>query len=86
MQTSIHKSEASICIDTSLLNTLRMEARADNRSLSDYLEMLLYRYGYRRDNPETLAALKEAKEGKSAGMVDVSSYDAFIKSVFDEED
>ena len=64
MQTSIHKSEASICIDTSLLNTLRMEAKVDNRSLSDYLEMLLYRDGYRRIIQRPWLRSKRQRRGK----------------------
>lgn len=85
-ESAIHKSVASIRIDSDILDTLKKEAKADNRSLSNYLETLLYRLGYRKDNATTLEALKEAKSGESAGIVDTSSYDSFVSSIFDDEE
>ncbi len=36
------KSSASIRIDTELLNTLKNNAKRDNRSLSNYMETILF--------------------------------------------
>ncbi len=36
-------------------------------------------------NEETIAAIEEARSGKSAGIVDLSSREAFIKSLFDDD-
>lgn len=79
------KTTASIRIDSELLNVLKNEAKAENRSLSNYIETVFYRFGYRKDNAETLSALQDAKDGKSAGIVDANSYETFLSSVFDEE-
>ncbi len=84
---SIPKGVATIRIDADLLDALKTDAKADNRSLSNYLETLLYRIGYRKNNAETLEALREAKAGNSAGEVDMGSYDSFVSSILgDEED
>ena len=43
MSTTIKtKSSASIRIDTDLLNILKSNAKRDNRSLSNYLETILF--------------------------------------------
>ena len=36
---------------------------------------------YREPNDETLAAMKEAKEGKNLTKVDLSNFEAFIESL-----
>ena len=36
---------------------------------------------YSEPNEETIAAIEEARSGKSAGTIDVSSFDAFMKSL-----
>lgn len=76
---------ASIRIDASILETIKEEARAENRSLSNYIETLFYRLGYRPYNEETVQACREAREGKSAGVVDTSSREAIEKSLFGDE-
>lgn len=79
------KIPASIRIDASILETIKEEARAENRSLSNYIETLFYRLGYRPYNEETVQACREAREGKSAGVVDTSSREAIEKSLFGDE-
>lgn len=79
------KMPASIRIDASILETIKEEARAENRSLSNYIETLFYRLGYRPYNEETVQACREAREGKSAGVVDTSSREAIEKSLFGDE-
>lgn len=76
---------ASIRIDASILETIKEEARAENRSLSNYIETLFYRLGYRPYNEETVQACREAREGKSAGVVDTSSREAIEQSLFGDE-
>lgn len=36
---------------------------------------------YSEPNEETIAAINEARSGKYAGTIDVSSFDAFMKSL-----
>lgn len=79
------KASTSIRIDANILSQIREEAKAEHRSLSNYLETLLYRWGYRPYNEETVQACQEAREGKSAGVVDTSSREAIEKSLFGDE-
>lgn len=81
------KESTSIRIDAGLLAQIKQEAKADNRSLSNYLETLLYRMGYRPYNEETVQACRDARNGDVAGVVDTSSRGAIERSLFgDEED
>ena len=79
------KESTTIRIDASILETIKEEARAENRSLSNYIETLFYRLGYRPYNEETVQACREAREGKSAGVVDTSSPENFISSILGDE-
>lgn len=79
------KESTSIRIDAGLLAQIKEEAKADNRSLSNYLETLLYRMGYRPYNEETIQACREVREGKSAGVVDTSTPENFIASIWGDE-
>lgn len=73
MDTTITKSTASIRIDSSLLKQLKEEAKEENRSLSSYLETLLFRMGYgvRREEetitPELKAKIEKAREDYKKG-------------------
>ena len=67
------KSTTSIRIDSSMLNQIKKEAKAENRSLSNYIETLFYRMGYRPYNEATVKACSEAKRGAFQGEVDTSS-------------
>lgn len=80
------KVPTSIRIDASILKTLKVEAASENRSLSNYIEVLLYRLGYRPYNAETVQACKDAREGKTVGELDLSNFKTFMATAFDEED
>ena len=75
------KESTSISIDANLLSQVREEAKAEHRSLSNYIEMLLHRMGYRPYNEETFLACQEATDGRSAGVVDTSSKESIISSI-----
>ena len=45
------------------------------------MESVLLDAVYREPNEETLAAMKEAREGKNLTKVDTSSYESFLKSL-----
>lgn len=83
---SSNKITASIRIDAELLKQLKDDAQASNRSLSKYVESLLYRLGYRPYNEETAQACQEAQAGASAGEVDATSFETFVATAFYEED
>ena len=71
MSTTIKtKSSASIRIDTDLLNILKSNAKRDNRSLSNYLETILFEIIPQQSIDRTegicqgLREVKTIKEGK----------------------
>ncbi len=80
------KSTTSIRIDSSMLNQIKKEAKAENRSLSNYIETLFYRMGYRPYNEATVKACSEAKRGAFQGEVDTSSIETIDASLFDDEE
>lgn len=79
------KTSTSIRIDSDLLEQMKKEAKAENRSLSNYIETLLYRMGYRSYNEETIKACNEAKNGKSAGEIDTTNMSTIEASLFGDE-
>ena len=86
MSTLRLKEATSIRIDAGILEQIKREAKADNRSLSNYLETLLYRLGYRPYNEDTFLACQDARNGKSAGVVDTSSTESILSSILGDND
>lgn len=80
MATSTLRQATSFRFSPGLLDTLKRRAKESNRSLNNYVEELLTDAVSEQPNPVTLAAIEEARSGKSAGIVDTSSLEAFIKS------
>lgn len=64
---------------------IRAEAKAEHRSLSNYLETLLYRWGYRPYNQATFEACESARAGAYAGTIDTHSDEAFVASILGDE-
>lgn len=86
MSTTGIKESTSIRIDRGILASLKSEAKAENRSLSNYLETLLYRMGYRPYSEETIQACEEAREGKTAGIVNTTSLETIEASILGDND
>lgn len=80
MATKTIKKQAAFRLDENLLDRLKQEAQKVNRSLNNYVECILMDSVYNVPNQTTLDAMKEAEAGKSAGIADTSSADAFLKS------
>ena len=59
---------------------LNTEARRKGVSVSRVIEESLEQSLY-HPNKETLEAIEEARSGKYAGVVDTSSFEAFMKSL-----
>ena len=81
METIAIKKQTAFRLNSNLLNILKVKAKESNRSLSNYVECILMDNIYNKPNETTLEAIKEAREGKSAGIIDTSSVDAFFKSL-----
>ena len=80
MGTIAIKKQTAFRLDVTLLDRLKEKARKSNRSLSNYVECILMDSVYNMPNETTIEAINEARAGKYAGTIDVSSMDAFIKS------
>ena len=50
----------------------------------DFIQKIRYNMGYRPYNGVTAKACEDARNGISAGRVDTSSFEAFLRSVLDE--
>lgn len=50
----------------------------------DFIQKIRYNMGYRPYNEVTAKACEDARNGISAGRVDTSSFEAFLRSVLDE--
>lgn len=85
METRVVKKQTAFRLSESLLNRLKEEAKKANRSLSNYVECILLESVYNEPNEKTLEAINEARSGKYAGVVDISSMEAFRNSLEDEE-
>ena len=75
------KKAQSFRLSIDLIERLKKLAKRENRSLNNFVECILLDVAYNEPIFETLAALKEAKEGKLQGPLDVSSVDAMYKSM-----
>ena len=80
METAI-KKQTAFRFDNDLLEDLKSAAKRENRSLNNFVECILRNVMYSEPNEETKAAIEEARAGKSAGTIDTSSFDAFMKSL-----
>lgn len=81
MDTVTERKQTAFRLSSALMERLRREAKRENRSLNNLVEVLLTESLDRRPNPETMAAIEEARSGKYAGELDASSFDAFMESV-----
>ncbi|WP_455668250.1 toxin-antitoxin system protein [Phocaeicola sp.] len=82
---AIIRKQASFRLREDLLQILQREARKSNRSLNNFVESTLMDAMYPEPNEDTLAAVNEARSGKSAGTIDMGNFESFMKSVNDIE-
>ena len=61
---TIERKQIAFRLSTALMERLRVEAKRENRSLNNLVEVLLTESLDRRPNPETMAAIEEARSGK----------------------
>lgn len=81
MEATVKKKQTAFRLDNNLLEMLKAAAKREHRSLNNYVECLLMNFMYNQPNEETKAAIEEARSGKSAGKLDMSNFEAFMKSV-----
>ena len=81
METAVQKKAQSFRLPVELIEKLKKMAKRENRSLNNFVECILLDVAYKEPNEETIAAIREAKEGKLEGPLDVSSVEAMYKSM-----
>ena len=64
-----------------MLNLLKKRAKANNRSLNNYVESALMKYVFNEPNKDTREAIEEVRSGKTAGSLDLSDFDAFVRQI-----
>ena len=78
---STNKKQTAFRFSEDLLERLKERAKKDNRSLNNYVEKILMEAVYDEPNEETIAAMKEAKEGKSRETLDLAKFKEFVASL-----
>ena len=81
MESVVLKKAQSFRLPIDLIEKLKKMAKRENRSLNNFVECALLDLAYNEPNEDTLAAIKEAREGKLEGPLDVSSVEALYKSM-----
>lgn len=81
MDIAIQKKTQTFRLPVELLEKLKVMARAQNRSLNNFVECALLDLAYNEPNKQTIEAIRQAKEGKLEGTLDVSSVEAMYKSM-----
>ena len=80
MNTTAMRVSTSFRLNADLVAMLKEQAKQFDRSLDSYVEGLLFDIVYHDPNEETKAAIADAKSDKNMTPVDMSSFDAFVKS------
>ena len=78
---AVIRKQTSFRLREDLLQILQEQSKKANRSLNNFVESTLMDAVYSEPNEETIAAINEARSGKYAGTIDVSNFDAFMKSL-----
>lgn len=78
---TIVKKQTAFRFSEDLLKRLKAKAKKENRSLNNYVEKVLMDVVYDEPNEETLAAMKEAKEGKNLEALDLKKFKEFVASL-----
>ena len=81
METVTDRKQTAFRLSADLLKRLKQAAVKENKSLNNFVENVLMDVVYNEPNKEPRAAIKEARAGKFAGIIDMKNFDTFIKSV-----
>ena len=74
------KKQTTFRLSMELRGRLREKAAEEHRSMNDLVEGILLDALYYEPIEETIAAIEEARAGRYAGTIDLSSREAFIRS------
>ena len=75
------KVEIALRLDKGLIDQLEKEAKRENKSLNSYVEKMLRKLSRRQPNPETMEAIREARENDNLEVLDVDHFKEFVASL-----
>ena len=75
------KVEIALHLDKGLIDQLEKEAKKENKSLNGYVEKMLRKLIRRQPNPETMEAIREARENDNLEVLDVDHFKEFVASL-----
>lgn len=81
MDTTLSKKPQSFRLSEDLINKLKEMAKAQNRSLNNFVETLLLDAVYHEPNRDTVDAIEDARAGRLYGPVDNTSVETMLKSL-----
>jgi len=74
------RTRAYLRLRPQLVERLKAEADSRNTSFNSYVESLLFDAVFVEPNDETVEAIEESRRGEYAGIVNLSSMEAFRKA------
>jgi len=77
MKTS--KVQTAFRFDEELIELVKQKAKAQHRSLNNYIEFLLFKDVGNIPNEETKKAISDAREGKD--LEEIEDLDSFLESI-----
>lgn len=81
MEVVPQKTTITLNLRSDLTEVLNKEAADKHLPLELFIETLLTEVSFNKPNKETIKAIKELQSGQSAGVLDVTSFAAFTKSL-----
>ena len=75
------RTRAYLRLRSQLVERLKAEAGSRNTSFNSYVESLLFDAVFVEPNDETIEAIEESRRGEYAGVVNLSSMEAFKQSM-----
>lgn len=83
MEITTKRQRLSITLPKYAMEEIRKEAKRTGWSLSALAGEYILSAMYHKPNPDTIAAIEEAKGGEEMATVDTSSYGSFVKSIME---
>ena len=78
---SVTRKQTSFRLSENLLKRLQIEAKKQNRSLNNLVEIVLLAFVSEKPNKTTLAAMKEAETSDNLETLDLSNFRNFVDSL-----
>ena len=78
------KIQTAFRLDKELLELIKAKAKAQKRSLNNYIEYLLYREIGNIPNEETVKAIEDARNNKNLTVI--NDLDKYLKNILHEKE